>query len=97
MILAGVRDIKNSKVKMRSEKEQEKNSPWNIAADFGVEMSLSKAWIAGMLKDYEEDYHTGMDIVGISEMIFEILFSGKMRAVPSAESGNRHGIYVRVY
>lgn len=71
VILAGVRDIKNLKVKMRSEKEQEKNSPWNIAADFGVEMSLSKAGIAGMLKDYEEDYHTGMDIVGISEMIFD--------------------------
>ncbi len=71
VILAGVRDIKNLKVKMRSEKEHEKNSPWNIAADFDVEMSLSKAGIEGMMKAYEEDYHTGMDIAGISEQIYD--------------------------
>lgn len=71
VILAGVRDIKNLKIKIRSEKEHEKNSPWNIAADFDVDMSLSDTGIAGMLKDYEQDYHTGMDIKGIAGMIYD--------------------------
>ena len=38
------------------------NSPWNIAADFLVEMSLSENDIKGMLKEYEGDYETGLDI-----------------------------------
>lgn len=71
VILAGVRDIKNLKVKIRSEKDHEKNSPWNIAADFDVEMSLQKDGISGMLKEYEEDYHIGMDIEKMSERIFD--------------------------
>lgn len=71
VILAGVRDIKNLKVKMRSEQEHEKNSPWNIAADFDVDMSLQKKGISGMLREYEEDYHTGMDIEEISGMLYD--------------------------
>lgn len=71
VILAGVRDIKNLKVKMCSEKGAEKNSPWNIAADFDVEMSLSQTGIVSMLKDYEQDYHTGMDIAEISGLIYD--------------------------
>lgn len=71
VILAGVRDIKNLKVKMRSEQEHEKNSPWNIAADFDVDMSLQKKGISGMLREYEEDYHTGMDIEVISGMLYD--------------------------
>lgn len=71
VILAGVRDIKNLKIKIRSEKEHEKNSPWNIAADFDVDMSLSDTGIAGMLNDYEQDYHTGMDIKGIASLIYD--------------------------
>lgn len=71
VILAGVQNIKNLKIKMRSEKEHEKNSPWNIAADFDVDMSLQKDGISGMLRTYEADYHTGMDIEDISGMIYD--------------------------
>lgn len=41
VILAGVYDIKNLKLKLRSEVEHKYNSPWNIAADFHVDMSPS--------------------------------------------------------
>ncbi len=46
------------------------NSPWNIAAKFQVDMSFSVEEIAGMLKEYEADYRTGMNIEEISQMIY---------------------------
>lgn len=46
------------------------NSPWNIAADFLVDLSFSTAEIATMLKDYEIDYKTGMDIAVIAREIY---------------------------
>jgi hypothetical protein len=69
VILAGVYDIRNLKVKliqaglhMLQDGEKRINSPWNIAAQFKVDMSLSTEEIAAMLQDYERDHHTGMDI-----------------------------------
>ena len=40
VILAGVYDIKNLKLKMRPEETHQYNSPWNIAAKFDVSMEL---------------------------------------------------------
>ena len=62
VILAGVYDIKNLKRKLRSEADRKTNSPWNIAADFTVDMSLSRDGIEGMLKEYEAGCQTGMEI-----------------------------------
>lgn len=61
VILAGVYDIKNLRLKLRPDSEHQYNSPWNIAADFDIEMSFSAGQIAGMLREYEADRHTGMD------------------------------------
>jgi hypothetical protein len=62
VILAGVYDIKNLKLKIRPQSESRYNSPWNIAADFIVDMSLSQSEISSMLKEYEDDHGTGMDV-----------------------------------
>lgn len=70
MILAGVYDIKNLKLKMHPGEESKYNSPWNIASDFTVDMSFSKNGIASMLLEYEQDYHTGMDIDEIAGDLF---------------------------
>ena len=70
VILAGVYDIKNLKRKFVGEQEHKMNSPWNIAADFLVDMSFSEEDIAGMLRCYEEDRKTGMDIMAMSKLIF---------------------------
>lgn len=70
VILAGVYDIKNLKLKLRSDSEHQYNSPWNIAADFDIVMSFSADQIAGMLEEYEADYHTGMDIQAVAEEIY---------------------------
>lgn len=62
VILAGLYDVKNLKAKLQPEDARKTNSPWNIAADFDVDMSFSAADIAGMLEEYESDWHTGMEI-----------------------------------
>ena len=77
VILAGVYDIRNIKLKMINDglytpsqtDGQIYNSPWNIAVNFDVDMSFSPPEIATMLSDYEADHHTGMDIGLISEEI----------------------------
>lgn len=71
VILAGVYSIKNLKLKLRPESEHHYNSPWNIAAEFKIDMSFSPAQIAGMLKEYEADHHTGMDIRAVSQEIYD--------------------------
>ena len=71
VILAGVYDIKNLKLKLRPEEEKKYNSPWNIAAEFNVDMTFHPDEIAQMLCDYENDAHTGMDIKAVSVEIYK--------------------------
>ncbi len=71
VILAGVYDIKNLKLKIRTEDEHQYNSPWNIAVPFDVDMSLSAEGIAGMLDEYEADHHKGMDTREVASWIRE--------------------------
>jgi hypothetical protein len=76
VILAGVYDIKNLKLKMvqagthqLQDGEKRINSPWNIAIDFEVDMSFSVQEITTMLLEYENDHKTGMNIEAISKEI----------------------------
>jgi len=71
VILAGVYDIKNLKYKIRPESQHQYNSPWNIAADFDIDMSLSAKQIAVMLQEYEADKHTGMNVQNAAQYIFD--------------------------
>ena len=70
VILASVYDIKNLKLKIRPDAEHQYNSPWNIAANFDIDMSFSAEQIASMLEEYEADHHTGMDIQNIAKEIY---------------------------
>ena len=71
VILAGVHDIKNIRYKIRPEEEHKVNSPWNIATNFKVNMSFSVDDIKGMLHEYDADYHTGMNVTEIAELIYD--------------------------
>lgn len=71
VILAGVHDVKNVKHKIRADEEHKINSPWNIAADFEVAMSLSKESIKGMLEEYESEHCTGMNVDEMTGLIFD--------------------------
>ena len=46
-------------------------TPFDIAADFMVDMSLSQTGIQGMLDEYEADHHSGMDTASIAKQIRE--------------------------
>ncbi|MCI8972806.1 MAG: ATP-binding protein [Lachnospiraceae bacterium] len=70
VILAGVYSIKNLKLKLRPESEHQYNSPWNIAADFNMDFSFSPVQIEGMLAEYEQDYHTGMELQAVAKEIY---------------------------
>ena len=71
VILAGVYDVKNIKQRLRPDGEHRVNSPWNIAADFLLDMNFSVKDISGMLAEYESDYQTGMDIKEIAQFIYD--------------------------
>lgn len=71
MILAGVYDIKNLKLKLRPDAVHQYNSPWNIAAEFDINMSFSAAQIGDMLREYEADHDTGMDMAAVAKEIYQ--------------------------
>ena len=79
IILAGVTDVKNLKLKLINDGHHEPlqdegrilNSPWNIAASFNVDMSFNCEDISSMLNEYETDFKTGMDITSIAANIHE--------------------------
>ena len=71
VILAGVHDIRNLRQKIRPDAEHKHNSPWNIASNFDIDMNFSVNDIAGMLTEYEQDHHTGMNIAKLSQLIYD--------------------------
>ena len=71
VILAGVYDIKNLKLKIRSEQEHQYNSPWNIAAKFDIDMSFTPEDIQGMLIEYANDREIVFDYNRTSKLIYD--------------------------
>lgn len=69
VILGGVNDIKNIKLKIRDERDRVFNSPWNVAADFKVDMSFSSEEIETMLNEYVKETGTQMDVKLLSREI----------------------------
>lgn len=60
VILAGLHDIKNIKLKIRPDSDSQYNSPWNIATEFKVDLSFSAKEIETMLVDYQS-HQTSVD------------------------------------
>lgn len=71
VILAGVYDIKNLKLKVRDNSDIRYNSPWNIAVDFNIDMSFSKEDIGTMLKEYADDNNLLLNINKLSKEIYK--------------------------
>jgi len=78
VILVGVYDIKNIKLKMINDgiyqpaktETHFRNSPWNIAVEFKVDMAFDQKEIMTMLAKYEIDHKTGMDLEKVAGEIF---------------------------
>lgn len=71
VILAGVYDVKNLKLRMRPEDQHQYNSPWNIAVRFDLDMTLPAEGIAGMLSEYAADHELTMDCAAVAKSIRE--------------------------
>ena len=56
VILAGVHDVKTMKLKIREHGEEKLNSPWNIAAEFNIDLSLNPKQIETLLEDYLSEH-----------------------------------------
>jgi hypothetical protein len=70
VVLAGLHDVKTLKLKLRPNEEAKYNSPWNIAAEFKVDMNLKVPEIIPMLTEYVADKGVKMDIPHIAEQLF---------------------------
>ena len=70
VVLAGVHDVKSLKLKLRPNEEQKYNSPWNIAAEFKVDMNLQPAEIKPMLAEYCADRSVKMNTRKIADRLF---------------------------
>ena len=71
VILAGVYDVKNLKLKIRSDEDHQYNSPWNIAVPFNVPMNLPAEGIAGMLDNYADEHNMQFDTAAVGQLIYD--------------------------
>jgi hypothetical protein len=78
VILTGVHDVKTLKAKIQSDDKKQSiksghgkyNSPWNIAADFEVDLNFERGEIEVMLKDYCKDNNIQSKISAIAEKLY---------------------------
>jgi hypothetical protein len=70
VVLAGVHDVKTLKAKLRVDEEAKQNSPWNIAAEFKVTMSLLPHEIVPMLEDYAQERGVALDAPALAERLY---------------------------
>ncbi len=79
VVLAGLHDVKNLKLKLRTNEEETYNSPWNIAVSYDVDMTFKAKQIETMLVDYvsatkrsynKSDSSPDLDIAFIAEKLY---------------------------
>ena len=58
-------------MKIRSDSKRHLNSPWNIAAEFKVEMSFLPSEIVPMLEEYIEERGIQMDVSVIAQQLYD--------------------------
>lgn len=71
VLLAGVYDVRNLKLKIRSSEEHQTNSPWNIAMPFEEDLSLDRDGIAGMLQEYADDNMINIPTKELAQLLVE--------------------------
>ncbi len=70
VVLSGLHDVKTLKIKLRPDSEKKLNSPWNIATDFNVDMTLNPQEIKSMLDEYVADKKIETNTEGVAERLF---------------------------
>ena len=70
VVLAGVHNIKNLKYGRHRVTDEEQNSPWNIAADFTVDLRFAPNEIRSMLEEYRAAEGVDLDSKQIADHLF---------------------------
>lgn len=72
VVLSGVHDVKSLKIKINNDANlhSHNNSPWNIAVDFLLDLSLTSEEIANMLADYASEQNLNIDTQAIGERLY---------------------------
>jgi hypothetical protein len=70
VVLAGLHDVKSLKLKLRPDEEQKYNSPWNIAAEYKVDLNLYPEEVKPMLADYVAERGVKMNTELMAERLF---------------------------
>ncbi len=70
VILAGLYDVKNLRVKLRPDEESTYNSPWNIAISYDIDMTFKAKQIETMLVEYVDATNANLDIAFIAEKLY---------------------------
>lgn len=71
VILAGVYDIRNLKLKLRDDEDIGYNSPWNIAVKFDIDMSFNEFEIGTMLREYTNENNLKFNIEVLSRELYK--------------------------
>lgn len=69
VILSGVYDVRNLKLKVRKDEEHQYNSPWNIAVPFEEDLSLPEDGIKAMLDEYKYDSNKSIDTQAVARLL----------------------------
>jgi len=69
VILSGVYDVKKIKFKIDPGATLKYNSPWNIAVDFNIDLSLNEKEIQSMLDSYKDEKKLSFNSEHISEKL----------------------------
>ena len=70
VILIGVYDVESIKRRLAPANNSRFDCPWNIAADFEVDLSLQPRCIADMLEEYKKDYSLTFDQKYFADQIY---------------------------
>ena len=89
VVLAGLHDVKSLKLKLRPNEAHKYNSPWNIAAEFKVNMNLQPSEIKTMLDDYCAATGVKMDREWMANRLFYFTSGYPSPTLPSRRNAGR--------
>jgi len=70
VVLVGIHDVRTLKLKLRPDAERKYNSPWNIAANFKVDIGFLPNEIRPMLAEYARDRNVAVDTDAVAERLY---------------------------
>lgn len=72
VFLFGTKDFNLMQMDLERQDGHKLYGPWNIFTDFDIDLNFTSDDIAGMLKEYEEEHETCMNISKMADALFEL-------------------------